>query len=44
MGRKFDGVVYDKLKEVLGARKAKYLDLVSCGTNFARAAEAVGVS
>lgn len=45
MGRKFDGVVYDKLKEVLGgARKAKYLDLVSCGTNFTRAAEAVGVS
>ena len=44
MGYEFDGVVYDKLREMQEARRARYLELVSGGMNFTRAAEAVGVS
>ncbi len=44
MGYEFDGVVYDKLREMQEARRARYLGLVSGGMNFTRAAEAVGVS
>lgn len=44
MGYEFDGVVYDKLRETQEARRARYLELVSGGMNFTRAAEAVGVS
>ena len=44
MGYEFDGTVYGRLKEMQEARRRKYLELVSGGTNFTRAAEAVGVS
>ena len=44
MGYEFDGVVYDKQREMQEARRARYLELVSGGMNFTRAAEAVGVS
>ena len=44
MSYEFDGVVYDKLREMQEARRARYLELVSGGMNFTRAAEAVGVS
>lgn len=44
MDYEFDGVVYDKLREMQEARRARYLGLVSGGMNFTRAAEAVGVS
>lgn len=44
MGYEFDGVVYGRLKEMQEARRARYLELVSGGMNFTRAAEAVGVS
>lgn len=44
MGREFDGVVYDKLREMQEARRARRLEIVSGGMSFARAAEAAGVS
>ena len=44
MGYEFDGVVYDKQKDMQEARRAKYLELVSGGVNFTKAAQAVGVS
>ena len=44
MGYEFDGVVYDKLRKMQEARRARCLGLVSGGMNFTRAAEAVGVS
>lgn len=44
MGRELDGVVYDKLREMQEARRARRLEIVSGGMSFARAAEAVGVS
>ena len=34
MSYEFDGVVYDKLREMQEARRARYLELVSGGMNF----------
>lgn len=44
MGYEFDGVVYDRLREMQEARRERYLELVSGGMSFTRAAEAAGVS
>lgn len=44
MGREFDGVAYDKLREMQEARRARRPELVSGGMNLTRGAEAAGVS
>lgn len=44
MGYEFDGVVYEKLREMQEARRARYIEFVSGGMNFTQAAKAVGVS
>ena len=44
MGRDFDGVDYDKLREMQEARRARRLEIVSGGMSFTRAAEPAGVS
>ena len=44
MVHEFDGTEYDKLRDMQVAGRAKYLELVRGGMNFAQAARAVGVS
>lgn len=44
MGYEFDGVRYERLRDMQAARHARYAQLLEAGMNFTRAAHAVGVS
>ncbi len=44
MGYEFEGVVYERLRDMQAARRARYAELLKAGMNFTQAAHAVGVS
>ncbi len=44
MGYEFDGVVYERLRDMQAARRARYVQLLESGMNFTQAALAVDVS
>ena len=44
MGYEFEGVVYERLRDMQAVRRARYVELLRAGMNFTRAAHAVGVS
>lgn len=43
MGYEFEGVVYERLRDMQAARRARYAELLKAGMNFTQAAHAVGV-
>ena len=44
MGYEFEGVVYERLRDMQAVRRARYVEHLESGMNFTRAAHAVGVS
>ncbi|MCH4851682.1 helix-turn-helix domain-containing protein, partial [Bifidobacterium pseudolongum] len=44
MAYEFEGVQYEKLRDMQEARRARYVQLLEEGLNFTQAAHAVGVS
>lgn len=44
MGYEFDGVVYERMRDMQAARRARYVEHLESGMNFTQAVHAVGMS